>query len=61
MRPRLVSRSPKAPSRGKPSQDSRGGQTQPTPSRKDVREEVHLVKAPRQSRRQYERSAKKKS
>jgi hypothetical protein len=61
MRPKLRSGSKKAPARGKPSQDSRGAQTVPTPTRKDVREAVHLVRAPRQTRRPYERSAKKKS
>jgi len=60
MRPKLVSRSRKAPARGKPSQDSRGAQTPTSPSRKDVRQEVHLVRAPRQTLRPVERTSRKK-
>jgi hypothetical protein len=59
MRPKIAPRSKKAPA-GKPPADARSAQKGSTPGRRDVRESVHLVKAPRQTRRQFERTAKKK-
>ena len=61
MRPKLKSRSKKAPVRGKPGRDGRGAPTEPTPNRKDVREAIHLVRAPRQTRRPVERNSRKKT